>query len=202
MKKLIALAACLLMLAALPSIIHKTAAAAAPKGSGEGMSIESFTTTDLDGNAVDSSIFSEAKLTVINYWATWCPPCKREMPDFSELHKHYTETPEKDVQLIGVICEGGGCTPASARQYLAENGFEWRNLRSAPELDKVFFTSESIPQTLIVDGTGKVLAHKIGMFASYDQLESYVESYLKGSAEPAASAQPEPAPRASSCSGF
>lgn len=202
MKKLIALAVCLLMLAALPSILHKTAAAAAPKGPGEGMRIENFKTIDLDGKTVDSSIFSEAKLTVINYWATWCPPCKREMPDFSELHKHYTDTPEKDVQLIGVICEGGGCTPASARQYLAENGFEWRNLRSAPELDKVFFTSENIPQTLIVDGTGKVLAHKIGMFASYDQLESYVESYLKGSAEPAASAQPTPALRASSCAGF
>lgn len=208
MKKLIALTLGILVAFIAYSSVKNTALGAQNVGPAVGMVIEDFKTKDLNGNDVDSSLFDEAELTVINYWATWCPPCRMEMPDLSEFHKHFAETPEKDIQLVGVICEGNGCTPLSAKQYLSENGFEWLNIRSTSELDKVFFTSNSIPQTLVVDKTGKVLMHKIGAFRSYDELLASIEPYLAeptaDASAPGAAETPSPSakPRASSCGGF
>lgn len=204
MKKLIAFTIGILAVFVVYSAIKTPALGSESAGSAVGMTIESFKTRDLNGEEVDSALFEDAELTVINYWATWCPPCRMEMPDLSKLHAEYSETPENDIQLIGVICEGNGCTPASAKQYLHENGFEWRNIRSTAELDKVFYTSNSIPQTLVVDKTGKVLMHKIGAFTSYDQLLESLKPYMgDGNASPSATdAASNTKPKASSCWSF
>lgn len=49
-----------------------------------GTNISGFSTTDLYGNAYDGSIFGEYDLTIMNYWATWCPPCLVEFLTFSK----------------------------------------------------------------------------------------------------------------------
>lgn len=204
MKKLISLIIVIVLLFAVYTADPVRVSGGAQEGPAVGMQIESFNSADLTGEKVSSELFSEAELTVINYWATWCPPCIREMPEFSKLHKHFfSEGEEGKVQLIGVICEGNGCTPQSAKAYLDENGFEWRNIRSTAELDKVFYTSNSIPQTLIVNREGKVLSHRIGAFASYEQLFEYVSSFLDSAQSPSSAPAVETAkPKAGSCGGF
>ena len=62
----------------------------------------SFETTDLDGNSVNSAdLFRDKKVTVINFWATWCPHCVEELP---ELEKFTKELEAQGCQMIG-ICE-------------------------------------------------------------------------------------------------
>ena len=123
MKKLLALVCAIIFVFILYSASPAPVSGVSDKGPAEGMTIEAFKSTDLDGNEVDSSIFKNAQVTVINYWATWCPPCKREMPDFSRLKEHFEKTPENDAQILGVICEINGCTPTSGKRLLLAQYF-------------------------------------------------------------------------------
>ena len=197
MKKLISLILAVFALFTVYSLTPRSGALA-PAGGGVGLSIAGFSTTDLTGKEVTSAILENAELTVINYWATWCPPCLMEMPHLAQLYK--STAGGSSIQLIGVISEGNGCTPATAGQYLDENAYGWTNLRTSPELNQVFFTENAIPQTLVVDSSGKVLAHRVGAFSSYDQLYSFVSSFLGGSDD--LQADPTEAPRAAACGLF
>ena len=76
----------------------------------------SFETTDLDGNPVSSSeLFRGKKVTVINFWATWCPHCVDELPALQELHK---ELEANGCQVIG-ICEDAD---TSAEVFCGQRG--------------------------------------------------------------------------------
>lgn len=61
-----------------------------------------FEGKDMEGNAVSSDIFGNAKITMVNVWATYCNPCLREMPELGELANEYEEG---DFQLIGIISD-------------------------------------------------------------------------------------------------
>lgn len=148
-----------------------------PVREGTGMSIAGFNTTDLDGNPVTDEILQNADVTIINYWATWCGPCRGELPYFGELADYYENTPEADIQIIGVISEGGGCTPETAKAMLEQNGCHYLNLRADTVLKNVFKTSQYIPQTLVVDRTGTVRDHFVGGFANKAQLESFFDMW-------------------------
>lgn len=192
MKKLIVflLAALLVFAACKGGSQQEPAAPTSPSGGSEasesestpdpvlGTVIGSFSTSSLNGDGVTNEIFGSSELTVINYWATWCPPCIEEMPYFASLHSFYEQTAEPDVQVIGVISEGGGCTPSSAKQFLESKGYEWQNIRSDDALNRVFATSEYIPQTLFVDSSGMIRYRHIGMFRNLDQLMETVQSLL------------------------
>ena len=60
-----------------------------------------FTLMDLDGNEISLSDFN-GKVLILNFWATWCSPCREEIPDFVEVYNEYES---KDVQFIGVSNE-------------------------------------------------------------------------------------------------
>ncbi|MDO4276280.1 MAG: TlpA disulfide reductase family protein, partial [Eubacteriales bacterium] len=61
-----------------------------------------FTAADLEGNEVTQDILKEKKLTMVNYWATFCGPCLREMPELGELNEEYAD---KGFQIVGVITD-------------------------------------------------------------------------------------------------
>ena len=64
--------------------------------------LSSFSTTDLEGNAVDQSILEDYDLTMVNVWATYCTPCLQEMPDLGELASEYED---KGVQILGLVSD-------------------------------------------------------------------------------------------------
>ena len=144
-----------------------------------GTSIAGFSTQDLYGNPVTSEILDNAVCTVINEWATWCGPCVSEMPHFQAIHEHYSATPEADVQIIGAVYVSGSCTPTSALQFLESNGYTWLNVREDSILQNAFFTTDSIPSTIIVDRHGVVRAHRVGSFTSSAQLQSYIDGWYQ-----------------------
>lgn len=127
------------------------------KGVEEGAVITGFSTTDLDGNAVDSSILSEAKLTVLNVWATYCTPCVNEMPDLETLSQNYKD---KGVQVVGLVADvfDDEEKKAEAKEILSATGVTYVNLLPDTVLDdSLLYDITGTPTTLFLDSEGKIL---------------------------------------------
>lgn len=123
----------------------------------EGAVITGFSTTDLDGNAVDSSILSEAKLTVLNVWATYCTPCVNEMPDLETLSQNYKD---KGVQVVGLVADvfDDEEKKAEAKEILSATGVTYVNLLPDTVLDdSLLYDITGTPTTLFLDSEGKIL---------------------------------------------
>ena len=119
--------------------------------------ITGFSTTDLDGNAVDSSILSEAKLTVLNVWATYCTPCVNEMPDLETLSQNYKD---RGVQVVGLVADvfDDEEKKAEAKEILSATGVTYVNLLPDTVLDdSLLYDITGTPTTLFLDSEGKIL---------------------------------------------
>lgn len=115
-----------------------------------------FDGLDLDGNEVTpADLFADSKVTLINIWATWCSPCKRELPELGKLAK---ELEEKGCRVIGICIDAvDDETIGVAKELLAEAGCEYTNIRGWKSFDEDM-PVDSFPSTIFVDSESKVIA--------------------------------------------
>lgn len=124
--------------------------------------LSGFTAEDLEGNAVDDSIFDDYDVTMVNVWGTFCGPCIQEMPDLGELAKEYEE---KGLQIIGIVSDAtdyeGGYpeeTVELAKEIVEETGADYLHLLPSQDLlDRVLFSIQAVPTTFFVDSDGNQL---------------------------------------------
>lgn len=117
-----------------------------------------FTATDLEGNTVDQSILEGHKLTMVNVWGTFCPPCKEEMPDLAALHTEYAD---QGVQIVGIVSDvltqDGSLDEAlveDARTIASGSGVTYTNLLPSQDLYGLLGQIYALPSTFFVDETG------------------------------------------------
>ena len=124
----------------------------------------SFALEDLDGNMRNISEWSEQKI-LINFWATWCAPCRREMPMFQTLHLNQQE---HGIQIIGIAVDQNEL----ARAFINEYGISFPILigqSNAYEIMKdLGNTSLTLPYTLLVEPGGLITWNKHGEVTSQD----------------------------------
>ncbi|MBQ9112744.1 MAG: redoxin domain-containing protein [Clostridia bacterium] len=121
-----------------------------------------FTVVDVSGNPIKLSDM-KGKPVVINFWASWCPPCKQEMPDFEEMYKNYgEEVTFMMVNLTGV----NGETVASAKEHVAECGYTFPVYFDTQYEAYSAYQATSIPATYFVNADGELVAHAIGMISA------------------------------------
>ena len=136
-----------------------------------------FETTDLDGNAVTSAaLFAGHKVTMINIWATWCDPCKNELPELEEFAK---ELAGKDCQIIG-ICEDTSyddTAAAEAKEILAKAGVTYPNIKATDEMLEMM-TCLAMPTSYFVDSEGHVLTMPV-RGADFEKYRERIEEALK-----------------------
>jgi thiol-disulfide isomerase/thioredoxin len=122
--------------------------------------------TDLEGRAQSLAQF-QGKVVVLNFWATWCAPCREEMPAFTRIQARWGG---RGVQVVGVSSEDSAKVAAFGRE-LGVNYPLWVG-EAASELSRRLGNSSGVlPHSAILDGSGKVLEQKVGPY-SESELES------------------------------
>lgn len=118
-----------------------------------------FTAKDLDGNEVDQSVFANAKLTMMNIWATFCGPCINEMPELGEL----AAEGDTDYQIIGVCADLNGTEDMleDAKEIVSQTKANYLHLQPAEDLYPVLTASSSVPVTFFFDSEGKLVGKGI-----------------------------------------
>ena len=117
-----------------------------------------FTVYDADGNEVKLSDYL-GKPVVLNFWASWCGPCKREMPDFDEKHQALGE----DVQFLMInLTDGNTETVEGASAFIASQGYTFPVFYDTSSMAAAMYGISAIPATFFIDAEGNAIAQATG----------------------------------------
>lgn len=139
-------------------------------GTAVGDRFKDVTLERIGGGTVNTADY-RGKIVVINSWATWCPPCKAELPDFSKIASEYADR-------VVIIAAHVPSESHTAADYIRENLPDSKIIFTYDEGYEAYLAaggSQYIPQTAVIDGNGVILYSDSGML-SYDDLVSIIES--------------------------
>jgi thiol-disulfide isomerase/thioredoxin len=152
------LVAALLLTVAAVSYFRPTPASSAPPEENllaAPVPIAPFTVTTLDGAEISSKVWA-GKAVVVNFWATWCAPCVREMPALAALQDRMAS----DVVVVGLLQDT--VTTAQARTFAAALRIRYPIARSTSEIERVFPPVERLPMTYLLDRSSRMVAMYLG----------------------------------------
>lgn len=139
-----------------------------------------FTLEDLNGKRVSLSDF-KGKALLINFWATWCGPCKLETPWLVDLQKKYAG---KDFEIVGIDAEDDDATPAdkavwardkaAVAKFVKEEHMPYPVLLGGDALGKPYGDFDAMPTSFYVDRSGKIIGAQMGI-TSEDEMAKNIE---------------------------
>ncbi len=112
---------------------------------------------DLDGKPVQLSDF-KGKVVVLDFWATWCPPCVAEVPNFMALQKKYRD---RGLVVVGISLDDDG--PGEVASFAKTQGMNYPIVMSSDEVIAEYGDVQAIPTTFLIDRSGKVVAKHTGL---------------------------------------
>jgi peroxiredoxin len=128
-----------------------------------------FSLVDVNGKSVSLADF-HGKVVILDFWATWCPPCKREIPDFIKLQSEYGS---KGVQIVGIALD----QPTKVKAFVKDNGMNYPVLMGTNEVAASYGGVEAIPTTFVIDKSGKIVV-KFEGFRPKETFESQIKKLL------------------------
>ena len=147
-----------------------------------------FELLDQFGNTHKLSDY-KGKVVFLNFWATWCPPCKEEMPDIQKLYENYGLN-EEEVVILGVASPKSDKNQNTQEQdeegviaFLKEKGYTYPTvLDNSGTLQKQYGIT-AYPTTYMIDADGNVFGYLPGMM-TYDIMESIIKQTIDSKASP------------------
>jgi thiol-disulfide isomerase/thioredoxin len=134
--------------------------------------VSNFQFKTIDNKILDLSQFS-GKVIVVDFWATWCPPCTKEIPHFIELQEKY----KNEVQFIGLNV---GEKESEIKEFIKSMGINYIIGYSNENIEKSFGGISGLPTTFIIGKDGKIKAKAIG-YRSKEWFEKQIISALRES---------------------
>ena len=115
----------------------------------------------------------KGKVIFLNFWATWCPPCKKEMPDVESIYKEYGEN-KKDVVILGINSEKEN----EVKKFLKDKGYTFPTLidENSEVMRKYFI--QAFPTSFVIDKEGNVYGYVMGGLTK-EQIKQVIEEVLK-----------------------
>lgn len=139
-----------------------------------------FTLKDQFGNTHTLSDY-KGKTIFLNFWATWCPPCRAEMPDIQKLYEAYDTEGDNALIVLGVAGPeiGQEGTEEEITAFLEEQGYTYPVLMdTSGELFQAYGVS-ALPTTYMIDRDGNIFGYVSGML-SMDMMENIIEQTMTG----------------------
>jgi cytochrome c biogenesis protein CcmG/thiol:disulfide interchange protein DsbE len=134
-----------------------------------------FTLTGTDGKIIKLSAF-KGKIVIIDFWATWCPPCRRGIPDFIELQKEFG----KDLVIIGISTDEQKSDVISFMKTIAINYPIVYGTREVGRLYGIEYGVDPIPHSFIIDKKGKVVGEHVGLVPKSEYTDQLKKLLRKG----------------------
>jgi cytochrome c biogenesis protein CcmG/thiol:disulfide interchange protein DsbE len=131
-----------------------------------------FSLKSFDGKIVELSKL-KGKVVVVNFWATWCPPCRAEIPDFIKVYDTYKS---KGFEIVGIALDEDGWE--KVKPFVDKNKISYPIVLGTAEVVQQYGGIEGIPTTFIVDKKGNVVERQVGMLTK-GMLEQKIKVLLK-----------------------
>ena len=130
-----------------------------------------FTLNTTDGKSITLSGYKD-KVIILNFWATWCPPCRAEIPDFIELYREYKD---KGLVILGVSLDRGD--PAVLAEFIKSNNITYPVVAGNDSVAGSFGGIQGIPTTFIINRDGNIKQKFVGM-RTREIFESEIKKHL------------------------
>lgn len=127
--------------------------------------------TRVDGGKLSSEEL-KGKVVVLDFWATWCPPCRAEIPGYVEMQKQYED---QGLVIVGVSLDQGG--PKVVKDFAKKFGINYPLVMGDQGIVSAFGDIQAIPTTFLIDRDGQIRHRKVGAMHR-DEYEPIIKAAL------------------------
>jgi thiol-disulfide isomerase/thioredoxin len=114
------------------------------------------------------------KITLVNFWATWCAPCKKELPDLVELSRRYAD---RGFRVVGVSTDRTPNAMGLVAEFVRKYSIPYQVVLSTQEMEDAFKNVRMLPTSFLVDGDGRIVRTMVGI-RTRAQLEEAIAPLL------------------------
>jgi thiol-disulfide isomerase/thioredoxin len=132
-----------------------------------------FTLDDMKGNKVSlMKVVSESKITILDFWASWCTPCMNEMPNLVNIYDNYSDD---GLQIVGVSLDNDKKSWQNAVEAMGMKWVQVSDLKGWESAAAQLYQVDAIPHTIILDNEGHILAKDL----RGHELEEFISDYIE-----------------------
>ena len=142
-----------------------------PEPALEPIAAPDFTLPDINGKMVSLKDF-RGKVLILDFWATWCPPCRQEIPQFVDLYSQYKE---KGFEIIGIALDQEG--EKVVKPFSQNYNIKYPILIGGEEVSEIYGGIRGIPTTFVIDRKGNIVKKYVG-FRDREVFEEDIKALL------------------------
>ena len=147
----------------------------------------SFESTSLDNEKITHAQLADYKVTLVNVWATFCPPCLEEMPDLAQVAREYAD---KEVGFMGIVSDISDNDPDQdllviANQMVRDSGIEFTNILASDSIIRsVLAGVQAVPTTFFMDSKGNLIGKVVVGAMTLEQMRENIDLALSQVSQP------------------